>query len=250
MSYLENVIKASGGHSAPAENLEEDKKEAPEGYHYMPDGTLMKDSDHEDEAALEKGKDDPCWEGYVQVGMKKGKDGQMVPNCVPIDAEAVGIEPPITREAAEFIVSGINENYGESRHISGDLAYKVASMAAEKYSDLYGTSHTSAVVRELIDFTEYATSGIVSSASGISCSCYSDLLPEGHPDNEKSSIVASALWLSGAPELEEGSREAVYASLTALDEIESLHSSYRVKALIASGSLSEQTLQQIQRLSN
>lgn len=193
---------------------------------------------------------DPCWEGYKQVGMKKGKDGQMVPNCVPIDAEAVGIEPPITREAAEFIVSGINENYGESRHISGDLAYKVASMAAEKYSDLYGTDHTSAVVRELIDFTEYATSGIVSSASGISCSCYSDLLPEGHPDNENSSIVASALWLSGAPELEEGSREAVYASLTALDEIESLHSSYRVKALIASGSLSEQTLQQIQRLSN
>jgi hypothetical protein len=29
---------------------------------------------------------DPCWEGYKQVGMKKGKDGKMVPNCVPIDA--------------------------------------------------------------------------------------------------------------------------------------------------------------------
>ena len=28
----------------------------------------------------------PCWDGYKQVGMKKGKDGQMVPNCVPIDA--------------------------------------------------------------------------------------------------------------------------------------------------------------------
>jgi len=25
----------------------------------------------------------PCWEGYVQVGMKKGKGGKMVPNCVP-----------------------------------------------------------------------------------------------------------------------------------------------------------------------
>lgn len=25
-----------------------------------------------------------CWEGYVQVGMKKGKNGKMVPNCVPI----------------------------------------------------------------------------------------------------------------------------------------------------------------------
>lgn len=25
----------------------------------------------------------PCWDGYVQVGMKKGKKGKMVPNCVP-----------------------------------------------------------------------------------------------------------------------------------------------------------------------
>jgi hypothetical protein len=25
----------------------------------------------------------PCWQGYVQVGMKKGKRGKMVPNCVP-----------------------------------------------------------------------------------------------------------------------------------------------------------------------
>lgn len=27
----------------------------------------------------------PCWEGYKQVGMKKGKNGKMVPNCVPVD---------------------------------------------------------------------------------------------------------------------------------------------------------------------
>jgi hypothetical protein len=25
----------------------------------------------------------PCWDGYVQVGMKKGDGGKMVPNCVP-----------------------------------------------------------------------------------------------------------------------------------------------------------------------
>jgi hypothetical protein len=28
---------------------------------------------------------DPCWDGYKQIGMKKGKDGKMVPNCVPTD---------------------------------------------------------------------------------------------------------------------------------------------------------------------
>lgn len=27
----------------------------------------------------------PCWDGYVQRGMKPGKDGKMVPNCVPVE---------------------------------------------------------------------------------------------------------------------------------------------------------------------
>lgn len=76
--YLEKVVRATGGHAAPAENLDSDKKEAPEGYHYMPDGTLMRDDEHDNEAASEN----PCWEGYVQVGMKT-KDGKEVPNCVP-----------------------------------------------------------------------------------------------------------------------------------------------------------------------
>lgn len=31
----------------------------------------------------ERIKDDPCWKGYKQVGMKK-KGGREVPNCVPI----------------------------------------------------------------------------------------------------------------------------------------------------------------------
>lgn len=26
----------------------------------------------------------PCWDGYVQRGMKPGKGGRMVPNCVPV----------------------------------------------------------------------------------------------------------------------------------------------------------------------
>jgi hypothetical protein len=35
---------------------------------------------------LEKGEDDPCWEGYVQLGTKL-VDGKEVPNCVPIKEE-------------------------------------------------------------------------------------------------------------------------------------------------------------------
>lgn len=29
-------------------------------------------------------KKSPCWEGYVQRGMKPGKNGKPVPNCVPV----------------------------------------------------------------------------------------------------------------------------------------------------------------------
>ncbi len=41
----------------------------------------------------------PCWDGYVQVGMKKGKDGKMVPNCVPKDSS----------EATEFAKRTISQ---------------------------------------------------------------------------------------------------------------------------------------------
>lgn len=30
----------------------------------------------------------PCWPGYKQVGMKRGKNGKMVPNCVQVDTKA------------------------------------------------------------------------------------------------------------------------------------------------------------------
>ena len=36
-------------------------------------------------------KESPCWDGYVQRGMKPGKNGKMVPNCVPVD-KAVEID--------------------------------------------------------------------------------------------------------------------------------------------------------------
>ena len=128
MGYLDEVlgINATGGHAAPAENLEEDKitsdgadfgyeefldfdeidslllaemeeeeKTPPPGYHYMPDGRLMRDDEHETEAATEN----PCWEGYVQVGMKM-KDGKEVPNCVPADEAAAILATAGSKPAA------------------------------------------------------------------------------------------------------------------------------------------------------
>jgi HK97 family phage prohead protease len=48
-----------------------------------------------DEQELEsKGSDGPCWPGYKQVGMKAGKNGEMVPNCVPIEEKGAPLKDP------------------------------------------------------------------------------------------------------------------------------------------------------------
>lgn len=36
----------------------------------------------------------PCWDGYRQVGMKPGKNGKMVPNCVPIGEKGEQLRDP------------------------------------------------------------------------------------------------------------------------------------------------------------
>lgn len=241
--YLETVIKASGGYAAPVENLDEDKKEAPEGYHYMPDGTLMKDSEHEDEAALEKDSDDPCWEGYVQVGMKKGKNGDMVPNCVPMDSSIV------SRDTAAYVVEQINSEVGPTRHVKVEDAYEIVASAHKKYSYLSGRERYDAALWDLFSFTEFATTGELPEDMPVSCGCYTKYLPEGHPATEPT-LVASAKWVAGAPDLEESSRDAIVAAFSeGSSELESLHANTRLTAIMASGSLSEKTLNQIKALS-
>lgn len=46
-------------------------------------GTISIKADESSKGA----KGSPCWSGYRQVGMKKGKNGNMVPNCVPIGSD-------------------------------------------------------------------------------------------------------------------------------------------------------------------
>ena len=51
----------------------------------IPDGLVTPNSDDDSEMVDKKA---PCWEGYVQVGMKPGEDGKPVPNCVPAKKES------------------------------------------------------------------------------------------------------------------------------------------------------------------
>ena len=95
-------------------------KVAPEGYcrfAVLPDGSVdpskapegKKEYEEHELFATEElaSEDGPCWDGYVQIGMKN-KDGQMVPNCVPaseaaamlasLDETAVEDCPPATQD--------------------------------------------------------------------------------------------------------------------------------------------------------
>lgn len=58
-------------------------------------------------------KSDPCWEGYTQRGMKPGKGGRMVPNCVPVSkADSAIVE-------GDFVIARTTEGtvIGQVEHI-------------------------------------------------------------------------------------------------------------------------------------
>ena len=59
--------------------------------------------------AVNEKKDDPCWDGYRQLGMKK-KGGKKVPNCIPEDVEE------FTLEEAEEIFGDLDETLTEAEY--------------------------------------------------------------------------------------------------------------------------------------
>ena len=249
--YLDKVINASGGHAAPAENLEAGKKEAPEGYHYMPDGTLMKDSEHEDEAALEKNPGDPCWEGYVQVGMKKGKGGDMVPNCVPLKAAQAleKIQSVLTSDEIEEVLAHYNSEVGGARQVSISAAAEVASRSYDSYSESSSQGElSSAILWELHSFLEYATRGHTDELEIMSE--HDDLLNSGHPSQAMvASLEDRVDWISAAPEFDETSRETVKAAFSKdSSDLEAVHAFSRLRALTSSGMLQPDTVAYIDAL--
>lgn len=184
-------------------------------------------------ADLEKDEDDPCWSGYVQVGMKE-KNGKRVPNCVPSAA------------TIDYVVASMNSEFGVSRHISKEAAYEVARKALDKYEYLSDDEVYSAILWELQTFVEYATVGDSNEVAELSE--YSSLLPEGHPATEPS-IVASATWLAGASDFDNSSRDAVLTAFSESDDyVRAMHATTRLRALISSGNLTASTLTQLKDL--
>jgi hypothetical protein len=60
-------------------------------------------------------KQSPCWDGYVQRGMKPGENGRPVPNCVPVaKADDTNEEQ---QEADKSLFSNFGKDYTRSHPI-------------------------------------------------------------------------------------------------------------------------------------
>lgn len=214
--YLTEVLNASGGAAAPEEVLE----------------TL----------------DNPCWDGYVMIGMKQGEDGNPVPNCVPAKAAQAleELSSVLTLEELEEVLSVYNSTVGVQRHVPLEAAAVVASRALKAYADTCeGVELSNAVLWDTHSFLEYATLGTSEDADSLSE--YTDLLAEGHPNSVLvASVEARTTWLAGAPDLDSSTANALKVVLSSeANPVELLHASTRIKALISSGAITAQTAQLI-----
>jgi hypothetical protein len=217
---------------APEEILED---ELPEGYHRMPDGTIMKDSAHEDEAALEKASDDPCWEGYVQLGTKM-KNGKRVPNCVPKDAAT---DVGISRAKLFDILAVANEGQPDNRKLSYNSIVSAAYRAQEEAS----------TVEELemlvFSFAHTATFTTTKSPSAFVSKCL-DLLPEGHTLT-LCSLDDRLAWTVSDPLLDDP-RKPIIAAAVSGSSVQNVHAWARLRALSSQGTLTSAFIQTVRSL--
>lgn len=80
------------------------------------------EDDEGEEEENEKGAAGPCWPGYEMVGMKPGKGGRMVPNCVPVKGmDAEDEDDDIDPFGTEFIKAPIPPDAIPQERITGDV---------------------------------------------------------------------------------------------------------------------------------
>jgi hypothetical protein len=87
-----------------------------------------KKADDMKESKLKKDKDDPCWDGYVQLGTKK-KNGKEVPNCVPKEETEID-EVLDTHQKRLDYAKKAGESYGKA--VRGGLFKKKDPKTAAK----------------------------------------------------------------------------------------------------------------------
>jgi hypothetical protein len=168
----------------------------------------------------------PCWDGYVQVGMKK-KNGKMVPNCVPKDSsdasEFAGSKTPAPKKdqvkgssknkkgsagggkkvvfsasvekSIENKVKEHNEKASKERKATIGMLKAVYRRGAGAYSVSHrpGMNRNQWAMGRVNAFLRLLKSGKPKNSA---YTTDNDLLPSGHPRSSKksnSSLIASAL---------------------------------------------------------
>lgn len=136
---------------------------------------------------------------------------------------------------------------GEVRQVSEDVCMSVLASAFKKYSGLDELEIRNALEWDLHGFLEYATIG--TSSSFEFDESYAQFLTSGHPHEGGVSITASALWISGAPEISEASREVLVASVVPnSNDYVTMHARTRLFQLIEAGKLSQTTISHLSDL--
>lgn len=136
---------------------------------------------------------------------------------------------------------------GDVRQVSDEACKSVLASAFKKYAHLEELEIRNALEWDLHGFLEYATIG--HSESFEFDESYAQYLTSGHPHEGGSSILASALWVSGAPEISESSREILVASVVPnANDYVTMHARTRLFQLVEAGKLSETTISHLSDL--
>jgi hypothetical protein len=187
---------------------QEKRKPAPEGYHYMPDGTLMKDSEHEDEAAAKK-------RTKAQTPAPK-KDRIKGSKKNPAGSASGGKKITFSKQVEESLrkkVTEHNKKASDGRRASLRMLKAVYRRGAGAYSTSHrpGKTRNQWAMARVNAFLRLLKSGKPSKAAYTQDN---DLLPASHPRSTKKksqveSVTAGAALIPEERDLAEAIYEVV-----------------------------------------
>ena len=200
-------------------------------------------------------KNDPCWEGYKQIGTKM-KNGKKVPNCVPSEETLVlkkskrvfstREQARIIRSEALAILEKVNEFSSTSRRVSKKSAYKVISRSLYASRDLPFSIRKHQALSDLSDYITLAKHNKVNGFKSFN----TDLLPVSHPRSTKvTTMTASAMleaqmrWVIDDPRITDDNAKALIASamMSHPDSPEHIYTMKRIE-LLPQGTVSLEAL--------
>jgi DNA polymerase III epsilon subunit-like protein len=162
--------------------------------------------------------ENPCWDGYEQIGMKM-KNGKKVPNCVPVkrakNLTTLEEQTQKIKSAGLSLVAEANSTFSGTRSVTKGIALKVVERSlARTEGETYSIRKHQALT-ELTHFISLLQHNKTLGDKALNA----DLLPIGHPASSRSTSVsvasmmkARARWISDDPHITDDSVKTLIAS--------------------------------------